>query len=290
MKQNYCLFTKTALSPSMRKYYLTACFVLILSLCMACNLTTVGNVGNTIIKELGDVNIFTDAEELQFGQEYVAQHEQKVRVHRDPVVTNYINDLGQSLVRHSKRPNITYTFKVVETKGINAYAIPGGFIYVHLDLIRAAKNESELAAVLGHEIGHIVGQHSMKRLTQVYSIEIIKQLILDEDTSEFKKLVADVLAAGLLFRYSRDHERESDFYGVQNVYDAGIAPEGAAGFFETMRSLQRSEPSALQKFLSTHPMPNERVLNARNQISKLPPKSGLRTDSSRFQQIKRRIR
>ena len=257
---------------------------------MGCNLTTVGNVGNTIIKGLGDVNIFTDAEELQFGREYVAQHEQKVRIHRDPVVTNYINDLGQSLVRHSKRPNITYTFKVVETKGINAYAIPGGFIYVHLDLIRAAKNESELAAVLGHEIGHIVGQHSMKRLTKVYSIEIIKQLILDEDASEFKKLVADVLAAGLLFRYSRDHERESDFYGVQNVYDAGIAPEGAAGFFETLSATRRTAPSAVGKFLSTHPMPNERVLNVRNQISKLPPKSGLRTDSSRFQRIKRRIR
>ena len=232
-----------------------------------------------------DVNIFTDAEELKFGREYVAQHEQGIRLYRDPVVTNYINDLGQSLVRHSKRNNIAYTFK-----GVNAYAIPGGFIYVHLDLIRAAKSESELAAVLGHEIGHIVGRHSMKRLTQVYSIEILKQLILDENSSDFKKLVADVLAAGLLFRYSRDAERESDFYGVQNVYDAGISPEGAATFFETLRAIQRREPSSLERFLSTHPVPSERVVNVRNQIAGLPPKSGLRTDSSQFQRIKRRIR
>ena len=282
---------RTILEKKKLLYKLFTFFLLfMLSLCTGCSLNTLGNVGNFVIETVGDVNIFTDAEELQFGKAFVVQHEQQVKLYKDPVVTNYINDLGQSLVRYSKRKDIPYTFKVVDTKGINAYAVPGGFIYVHLDLIRAAKSESELAAVLGHEIGHIVGRHSMERLTQAYSLELIKQLILDEDDSKFKKLVADVLAAGLLFRYSRDHERESDFYGVQNVYDAGINPEGAAVFFETLRAMRRSEPSALEKFLSTHPMPNERVLNVRNQISGLPPKSGLRADSSRFQQIKRRIR
>ena len=266
-------------------------FSLILSLCIGCiNLTTVGNIGNSLLTELGDINIFTDAEELQFGQAFVAEHEREVTFYTDPVVTGYINALGQSLVRHSKRSNIRYTFKVVATKGVNAYAVPGGFIYVHLDLIRAAKNESELAAVLGHEIGHIVGQHSMKRLTQAYSIELLQQLVLDEDPSKLKKLVADVLAAGLLFRYSRDHEREADFYGVQNIYDAGITPEGAATFFETMHALRGRNPSALEKFLSTHPMPSERVENVRSQIRGLPRKSGLRADSSRFQRVKRRIR
>ena len=291
MKHIYTLFFKSIPSAATRKCVFIAGLALILSLSTGCiSLNTIGNAGNTIVKELGDLNIFTDAEELRFGREYAAQHDKTVTFYKDPTVTNYINDLGQTFVRHSKRSNITYTFKVVNKKGINAYAVPGGFIYVHLDLIRAAKNESELAAVIGHEIGHIVGQHSMKRLTQIYSVEILKQLILDEDASELKKIVADVLAAGLLFRYSRDHERESDFYGVQNVYDAGISPEGAATFFETLRTIQRREPSTLEKFLSTHPVPSERVSNVRNQIAGLPLKSGLRTDSSRFQQIKRQIR
>ena len=264
---------------------------LILSLCIGCvNLTTLEEMGNSAITAFSDINIFTDAEELQFGQEYVAQHDRKVALYTDPVVTGYINALGQSLVRHSERSNLRYTFKVVNKKGVNAYAVPGGFIYIHLDLIRAVKNESELAAVLGHEIGHIVGRHSMKRLTQAYGIEILRQAIVDKDSGETKKLIADILAAGLLFRYSRDNEREADFYGVQNIYDAGIAPEGAATFFETMHALRRSTPSALEQLLSTHPMPMERVVNVRAQINRLPPKSGLRSDSSRFQRMKRRVR
>lgn len=290
MQHAYNLSTESIYLSTGRKCAVTIAVCLILSLYTGCvNLNTIGNVGNSVIKELGDINIFTDEEELQFGREFVAQHEKQVKLYRDPVVTRYINDLGQTLVRYSKRNDIPYTFKVVETRGINAYAIPGGFIYVHLDLIRATKSEAELAAVLGHEIGHIVGQHSMKRLTQVYSVEFLKQLVLDEDSGEFKKLIADILAAGLIFRYSRDHERESDFYGVQNVYDAGISPEGAATFFETLRTVQKREPSALEKFLLTHPVPRERVVNVRNQIAGLPPKRGLRTNSARFQQIKRRI-
>lgn len=242
-----------------------------------------------LVKALSDINIFTDAEELQFGKAYVAEHEKKVKLYTDPVVVNYINALGQSLVRHSKRSNIRYTFKVVDKKGVNAYAVPGGFIYIHLDLIRMAKTESELAFVLGHEIGHIVGRHSMKRLTKVYGIEIIKRIILDEESSEAEKLIAEILAAGLLFRYSRDNERESDFYGVQNIYDAGISPEGATDFFKTLQNLQKREPSTLEKLISTHPVHNERITNVRSHIKNLPPKSGLRRDTSDFRAVKRRL-
>jgi predicted Zn-dependent protease len=258
-----------------------AVLVLILTFQIGCS--------SPLVKALSDINIFTDAEELQFGKAYVAQHEKEIKLYTDPVVTNYINALGQSLVRHSKRSNISYTFKIVDKKGVNAYAVPGGFIYIHLDLIRMAKTESELAFVLGHEIGHIVGRHSMKRLTKIYGFEIIRRIILDEESSEAKRLIAEILTAGLLFRYSRDNERESDFYGVQNVYDASISPEGATEFFETLQNLQKREPSTLEKLISTHPVHSERITNVRSHIKNLPPKSGLRSNSSDFRKVKRRL-
>lgn len=223
---------------SLQHYIITTTLaILLLSNLVGCGLNTVGQIGDSILEGVSNVNIFTDEEELQFGNEYAELHAQEVKFYTDPIVTTYINDLGQTLVRRSKRNNIRYTFTIVDSKDINAYAVPGGFIYVNLGLIRAVHTESELAFVLAHEIGHIVGQHSMKKLTQIYGIELLKQIILDEDSSELKKLVADILSTGWLFKYSRDNERESDFYGVQNVYDIGITPEGGIHFFETLEHI-----------------------------------------------------
>ena len=267
----------------MRKLSVTAALAIILTLCPSCV------DFNTVVQKLGDVNIFTDAEEIQFGKTIVKQHEREVRIYTDSIVTNYVDALGQYLVQHSRRRDIRYTFKVVKKKGINAYAYPGGFIYIHLDLIRAAKNESELAAVMAHEIGHIVGRHSMKRLTKAYGVEFLKKLVLDEDSGQLYKYASDILAAGLLLKFSRDDEREADFYGVRNLYDAGIAPQGAATFFETLANIRRTEPSSLEMLFATHPHPGERMSNVYNQIRNLPPKSGLRIDTPKFHRVKRRI-
>lgn len=270
---------------------LSICITYILTFNVGCtSLNTMEQIGSSVLEEISDINIFTDEEEIKFGKAYAEQHAREVKFYTDPVVTNYINYLGQALVKQCKRKNIPYTFSIVDSNDINAYAVPGGFIYINLGLIRAVENESELAFVIGHEIGHIVGQHSMKRLTQVYGLEILKQIILDDDSSKLTNLVADILAAGLLFRYSRDNERESDFYGVNNVYDTGISPEGGISFFETLQKLQHRKPSALEKLISTHPIHSERISNVQNQIKELPEKSGLRSNSARFKQVKRRIR
>ena len=286
MKYFYNLFVKSILNFSF-----TIGFTFLIACNVGCfSINTIGQVGGSVLEELGDVNIFSDEEELTIGKAFDEQHAKEVKFYTDPVVTSYINNLGQTLVKQSKRKNIRYTFRVVDSKEINAYAVPGGFIYVNLGLIRAVRTESELAFVIGHEIGHIVGRHSMKRLTQAYGFEILKQIILDEDSSELTKLVSDILTAGILFKYSRDNERESDFYGINNVYDIGISPEGGINFFETLQKLQKREPTKLENLISTHPVHSERISNVRSQINGLPPKSNLKTNSSRFQQVKQRIR
>ena len=238
---------------------------------------------------ISDINIFTDAEEVQLGKQFSREIEKEMKMYTDPIVTAYIDQLGQHLANHSQRRNITYHFKVVNTEVVNAFAVPGGYLYVNIGLIRAAENESELAGVIGHEIGHVVGKHGVKQMTRQLGLAAVAQLALGEDQSKLEQMVAGLATNGVLTKYSRDAEREADMYAVQEMYDAGIDPEGMATFFEKLRNLQKSKPSRLQQMFATHPLTTERITAVRSQIAQLPRKSNLKKDSRRFHQIKKRL-
>ena len=250
-------------------------------------LTTSGMLG--CAGALSEVNIFTDEEEVELGKQFSQEIEKEVRIYNDSVITAYIDALGQQMARVSKRNDITYRFKVVDSEDINAFALPGGYLYVNLGLIRASGTECELAGVLGHEIGHVVGRHGAQALTRQLGITAVTQLILGEAPDKLAELAADVVATGAMMKYSRDAEREADGFAVQEMYDAGINPEGLATFFEKLHQLRRQQPSQLEQFFSSHPQSLERVANVRAQIANLPRKYGLRKDSSRFHQIKTRL-
>ncbi len=239
--------------------------------------------------KISDINIFSDAEEVQLGKQFSRQIEKEMKMYSDPIVTAYIARLGQHLANHSQRQNITYHFKVVHTEVINAFAIPGGYLYVNIGLIRAAENESELAGVIGHEIGHVVGKHSVKQMTRQLGLAAVAQLALGENQSKLEQMVAGLAANGVLMKYSRDAEREADIYAIQEMYDAGIDPEGMATFFQKLLKLQKGEPSRLEQMFSTHPPTVERIAAVRSQIAKLPRKPNLKKDSQRFHQIKKRL-
>ena len=238
---------------------------------------------------ISDINIFTDAQEVQLGKQFSREIEKEMKIYSDPVVTAYIDQLGQHLANHSQRGNITYHFKVVNTDVVNAFAVPGGYLYVNIGLIRAAENESELAGVIGHEIGHIVGKHGVKQMTRQLGLAAVAQLALGEDQNKLEQMVAGLAANGVLMKYSRDAEREADGHAVQEMYDAGIDPEGMATFFEKLLKLQKGKPSKLEQMFSTHPPTTERITAVRYRIAKLPRKSNLKRDSQRFHQIKKRL-
>ncbi len=232
-------------------------------------------------------NIVSQSTEVQMGQEAAREIETEVRIVTDPQVQNYISKIGQHLVQTSRRADIVYQFKVVDTEEINAFALPGGFIYVNRGLITEAGNEAELVGVIAHEIGHVASRHGAKRMSTLIAVQMgfaVFQEMSDNDRStQIKLLIANALATGFLLKNSRDYERQADDYGAENLYLAGYDPMGMARFFDKLA--QQHSPSSIEVFLSTHPSPGERVRNVEALVATFPPKSYI-TDTPEFQQVK----
>ncbi|MDE3000672.1 MAG: M48 family metallopeptidase [Gemmatimonadota bacterium] len=242
---------------------------------------------------IGRFNVLSTEQEIEIGREAAREIERDLKLYDDPVVTAYINRLGQMLSRYSRRSGVTYYFKVVDTDEVNAFALPGGWLYVNRGLITTAENESELAGVVGHEIGHVDGRHGARAISRQLGAAFFLELTLGGKNASAGqragRQVADLFVGMQQLSYGRDAEREADRFAVESTYATGIDPEGTASFFEKLMAMQKKEPGRLGRLFSTHPPSRERIENVRAQIGGLPPKAGLMTDSRRFQEIKRRI-
>ena len=242
---------------------------------------------------MGQLNLLTTDQEIEIGTQAAREVEQGVKLYGDPEVEAYIDSLGQVLARHSRRSDIVYHFRVVDTDEVNAFALPGGWLYVNRGLITAAANESELAGVIGHEIGHVVGRHGARQITKQFGLAVLLELATGGENRSLAKDIATQFAAmgaGLtLLRYGRDAEREADGFAVEETYAAGIDPVGTATFFEKLMALHATEPQGVEVLFSTHPPSSERVSSVREQIRKLPMKPSLQSDSQRFRMIKARL-
>ena len=241
---------------------------------------------------VNQLNLLSTADEVAIGRQAAAEVEKEVAILDDPVVLAYVDSLGQVLARHSKRPNLTYHFKVVDTDDMNAFALPGGWLYVNRGLIAAAANESELAGVVGHEIAHVVARHGARQISKQFGLAMLVQLAVGDDPSLAREIAGQFAQMGAwltLLKYGRDAEREADYLAVQETHAAGVDPEGVATFFEKLLALHEAEPEGAAVWFSTHPPSWERIANVRSQIAKLPARSGLRKDSERFQTIKARV-
>ncbi len=204
-------------------------------------------------------------EEVSIGEKMATQVEQEEKVLKDTVVQEYVNSVGQKIAGISDRKELSYHFKVLESDQINAFACPGGFIYVYSGLLKIIEDESELAGVLSHEISHVVARHGIKRLQQVLGVQVLLSLAFGSSGETSQQAVSTGI--GLILQgYSRDNEYEADQFGTYYMLQAGYSPYGMRNLLNKFEQLSDKEPTFFEKLVATHPPMNERVAKVENQI------------------------
>ncbi|HWQ03261.1 MAG TPA: M48 family metalloprotease [Candidatus Nitrosotenuis sp.] len=239
-------------------------------------------------------NIFSDEDEQVLGRQAAAETIQKLPMLDDPIVNAYVNDIGQRIARESRRPDIKYEFRVVNSNKVNAFALPAGFVFVERGLLHYVESEYELIGAMSHEVGHVVGRHGLANVSRIaivkMAVESAKKLgVLDPDT--IQKIFDASGGVAFVFinaKFSRDQESEADLLGAYNSVRSGWDPSGAVIVFQKFAKGTR-EQDLLQMMLATHPHPAERarVISDEIKTMKLPP--NLQTDSYAFRAMKLRL-
>ncbi len=252
----------------------------------------IGNrkVGSTG-KSLGDwYSIDTD---VKLGKQYAMMVESSARMIQDPEITEYVNRIGQNLVRNSDA-KVPFTIRVVDSDDINAFALPGGFFYVNTGLILAADNEAELAGVMAHEISHVVLRHATREMTRAnyVSLSTVPLMFVINSWGLYEAVNAAMsLALPVTFmKFSRDFEAQADYFGLQYMYKAGYDPQAFISFFEKIKALEKQKPGTLAKAFATHPQTPDRILKSQEEIREiLPPRPEYIVDTSEFELVKARL-
>ena len=248
----------------------------------------------TIVLSMGcggsgsNFNLISLEEEWKLGQQLSQDIARQVRLNNDPTANAYITQLGQRIVAQSPMANMPWQFHIVEDESINAFAIPGGHVYIHTGLINASDNAAELASVMGHEISHVVARHSTEQISRQYGIEILGGLILGQNPGALQQLAAQIVAGGALARYSREAEDEADKLGLQYMNAAGYNPRGMVTMFQKLLAANRARPGAVEQFFSTHPLTEDRIRKTENRIPQLAQRSTALDDQG-FQNLKARV-
>jgi predicted Zn-dependent protease len=214
--------------------------------------------------------LLSESDEIKMGQQTDVSIVQMYGIYDDDELSKYIDELGQKMARISHRPNLKYEFKVMDSPVINAFAVPGGYVYVTRGILAHLNNEAELAGVIGHEIGHVTARHSAQKYSETYlaNLGLGVGSMVSKDFAMYAGLAAQGL--GLLFlRFSRDDERQSDVLGVEYSTIVGYDAREMSNFFHTLDRMQsQSEQGGLPDWFSTHPNPADRVVDVRKEAEK----------------------
>jgi predicted Zn-dependent protease len=232
--------------------------------------------------------------EVQMGTNYSAQIARQLPLITDPEALRYLNVLGDSLAKVTDERDLQWHFNIVDSREVNAFAVPGGYVYVNRGLIERAQSMSELAGVMAHEIGHVTRRHSIKQMQKAQGTNIGLSLgcILTRVCDNGLGATAMQLgAAGFSAHFSQSDESDADVEGVRTTIKAGIDPNGLPEMFQILLDERKDHPGAVQAFFATHPMEEERIAAARALIRTFPAREleGLTRDSQNFHAFKERV-
>ena len=236
--------------------------------------------------------VIPTSQEVGIGAGMAEQVEASDTILNDQVWQDYLTEVGQKIVAVCDRQDIEYQFKVIQSDQINAFAAPGGYVYFYTGLLREMSSEAEMAAVMAHEISHVVARHGVKRLQSALGVAVAYELAFGGEGAGKAMDAAIGMGMGLIFAgYSRSAEREADQYGIHYMVKAGYDPQGALGMFTTLARLGGDGSlNVFEGLASSHPETKERFANATSQIASMQPlPSGLTMNESRYQQMLKRF-
>jgi predicted Zn-dependent protease len=234
-------------------------------------------------------------QEVEIGTNYAKEIAKELRLVQDPEITRYLTALGTSIARVADQRNLDWHFHVVDSRDVNAFAVPGGYIYVNRGLIERATNLSQVAGVLGHEIGHVTRRHSVKQMQKAQGTNIgatVLCTITSVCNSGLSQAALQIGASAAFAKFSRTDEAEADDEGLRYVVKAGIHPDGIPEMFEILQQERKTRPSELETWFLSHPMEESRIAETKAVIARMPPEQlkGLVRDSKEFQTFKARVK
>jgi predicted Zn-dependent protease len=239
----------------------------------------------------GKVNFYSLEKEIALGKSLAQQVERQSKIINDPVVAEYVNRVGQNLVRNSDA-KVPFTIKVVEDPTVNAFALPGGFFFVDSGLILKADTEAELAGVMAHEIAHVAARHGTRQATrgEIAQLSMIPLYIMGGPIAYGVYEASGLLVPMTFLKFSRAFESEADYLGVQYMYKAGYDPTAFVDFFEKIQTLEKRKPGTMSKMFSTHPPTDDRIVKAQKEIADvLKAKPEYVVTTSEFNDVKSRL-
>lgn len=241
----------------------------------------------------GKVNFYGIEKEIRLGLQLSADVERNAKIIDDPVISEYVNRVGQNLVRSSDA-KVPFTIKVIDNPEVNAFALPGGFFYVNTGLIKLAETESELAGVMAHEIAHVTARHGTRQATrgQIANLASIPMAIfLPGGWLGYGIYQGVNFAVPMAFlKFSRGYEKEADFLGMQYLYKAGYDPTSMITFFERIQAQQKRKKNAVSKAFSSHPPTGKRITLIQEDMGEiLPARPQYTINTSEFQNVRERL-